>query len=349
MSIDHLQTKIDIYLSVDEFLEDNDINSDDENSDDENSDDGNSDDGGNVTKTTLSNLPDEVVHEIFKRLKYIDMKSLLISIPKFASGIIAYFDFVDNVDFSDFFMKWMIIKKMYSNPNIVKSIISSTKFMKYIKIHSFDILVGAIKSNYLDLTKFLISNGIIDPSVKNNQAIILASQYADENIIELLLNDTRVDPFIRNNEVFIKMVERGYNKIVEILLKDVRCSPYATRTGFNLAIQEGNIEIVKILLKDKFFDPGELCDKAIINAIDYSRGNISIVKILLDDPRFNPGGYNNEAISSSSSRGYIEIVKLLLKDPRVDPTANDNAALKAAIYYGNTKVVQLLQSIKNKK
>ena len=60
------------------------------------------------------------------------------------------------------------------------------------------------------------------------------------------------------------------------------------------------------------------------------QGKIEDVKILLRDKKVDPSDNNNEPIVLASYYGHTQIVKLLLRDPRVDPSVLFNAAVRFA-------------------
>jgi ankyrin repeat protein len=57
-------------------------------------------------------------------------------------------------------------------------------------------------------------------------------------------------------------------------------------------------------------------------------GNLEVVKLFLKNEMFNPNSENNSAIKNAIKNGHFEIVKLLLNDERVDPTVNNNWAIR---------------------
>jgi Ankyrin repeats (3 copies) len=73
-----------------------------------------------------------------------------------------------------------------------------------------------------------------------------------------------------------------------------------------------------------------------------NNGHLEIVKELLKDKRVDPSDDNNYAIRWASENGHLEVVKELLKDKRVDPSANNNEAIRWASQYGHLEVVKEL-------
>ena len=95
-----------------------------------------------------------------------------------------------------------------------------------------------------------------------------------------------------------------------------------------IASDDGQLEMVKILLKDPRVDPSDDNNNSIRRAS--KNGHLEIVKLLLQDPRVDPSDGNNYSIKAASENGHIKIVRLLLKDPRVDPSDDNNYALEKA-------------------
>ena len=58
-----------------------------------------------------------------------------------------------------------------------------------------------------------------------------------------------------------------------------------------------------------------------------NNGNHEVVKLLLEDPRVDPSDRDNTAIGLTASFGRLDVVKLLLDDPRVDPSDHHNFAI----------------------
>ena len=108
---------------------------------------------------------------------------------------------------------------------------------------------------------------------------------------------------------------------------------------FKAAIHNNNIEVVKVLLKDKSIKPEYNRNEAI--AKSSAEGHHHIVKLLLNEPRVNPSDDHNVAIHKSALNGYIEVVKLLINDKRVTDV---NVAITGASFRGQIDIVKLLLS-----
>ena len=126
------------------------------------------------------------------------------------------------------------------------------------------------------------------------------------------------------------------------------------------ATRNGNLDVVKTLLKNPRVDPSFQHQLPLKVAI--SKGYSDIVKILLKDPRgraepcgpkaVDPSAQDQTFIGIAASFGFLKIVKMLLKDPRgraepcgpkaVDPSANNQYALKYASRRKRHDVVKML-------
>ena len=93
----------------------------------------------------------------------------------------------------------------------------------------------------------------IDPSVRNNQAIIDASRSGNDEVIKLLLKDPRVDPRTANNISIFLASRHGYYKTVKTLLswRGLNGEKVDPSSGYDRAIQiasrYGHDEVVKLL------------------------------------------------------------------------------------------------------
>lgn len=125
----------------------------------------------------------------------------------------------------------------------------------------------------------------------------------------------------------------------------------------NLALQfateEGNIEIVKLLLQDPRVDPADEKNLAIIYASQ--NGYFEIVQLLLQDPRVDPSdignvdfNYKNAAITEAFNNNHMKIVDLLLEDPRVvNHLIVDTPLYKYAIRGQHKKIIETTIALKS--
>jgi len=94
---------------------------------------------------------------------------------------------------------------------------------------------------------------------------------------------------------------------------------------FRTEIENGNVEAIMELLEDENIIPAP---EILVLAVQ--QGNAEIVRLLLENGQFNPTSYNNNALGAAIGVGSIDIIGLLLQDGRVDPFARDNLLINAA-------------------
>ncbi len=219
----------------------------------------------------------------------------------------------------------------------------------YIDLHPGDtktfeeILIEALQDvSKQDIAELILTDTNVDPSMRNNIIIIMATHFGHEKIVEFLLKDPRVNPSDRNNQAIILASEFGHESIADLLLNDPRVDPSArnNRAIFS-ASYYNHKNIFKLLLYDPRVDPS--IRNNIIITMESLRGNIYNVKRLLRYPKVNPGALDNQAIiNATQAVGAYKLVELLLKDPRVDPGAQNNKALINASNYLHRGVIELL-------
>lgn len=145
-----------------------------------------------------------------------------------------------------------------------------------------------------------------------------ASEHGLVDLVEFLLQ--RVAP---TNEVLEYAAMNGHLDIVKLLL------PRLQESGGNallLAAEKGHTHVVRLILKDKRFDPTFSNNLAVRRAS--GNGHSETVQELLNDQRVNPGDKRNDAIIWACQRGHLNVVRTLIHDRRVDPSDLNNMALR---------------------
>ncbi|KAJ3317385.1 hypothetical protein HDV06_001675 [Boothiomyces sp. JEL0866] len=241
------------------------------------------------------------------------------------------------------------------------------------RLHSA--LVKSAKMGYTDIVKFILLETKITPGYNSLISAIRSGNY---DIVDLLL-DFAVDPSLSQNEPIREASSRGFSKIVALLLSqplvDPNRAPYKKETALTLAVVNGHVDTVKILLDSPRVDPSvnesmafreaakKDCLQIIELLLDNGKSNFSakqneafrsavvvgnpqIVRLLLNEKSISPSAERNFAIKHAAQMGYYEIVEMLLKDGRVDHQCDDNHPLWRAEMHGQTKVAQLLRSFK---
>ncbi|PRP75982.1 hypothetical protein PROFUN_01698 [Planoprotostelium fungivorum] len=170
----------------------------------------------------------------------------------------------------------------------------------------------------------------------------MAAYRGHTETVQLLLSYPRVDPSVKDNEAIVSAVIEGHSETVRLLLSDSRVDPAAQdNRAIKYAADEGHSETVQLLLSDPRVDPSADDNDAIRGAA--RRGHTETVRLLLTHSRVNPSAKDNEAIRKAASNGhhlvairrasenvFIHTVQLLLADDRLDPSRNDLVIQSAA-------------------
>nr|QBK89623.1 MAG: ankyrin repeat protein [Pithovirus LCPAC001] len=188
--------------------------------------------------------------------------------------------------------------------------------MKNVHIDQKIILLSAAQRGYIDIVKKYINVGMSDNEI--TRLLFIASLYYKPKLMIFLLKDGRANPSKPD-----QFDTSGTNNL-----------------SLTTASLKGNVEIVKLVLMHKKFNPYlKGTNRAIIYAA--RKGHLEVVLILLVDGRIDPSYDDNKAIREASTRGYLEIVKVLLSDSRVDPSIYDKIIIKAVVM-DNVEIVRFL-------
>lgn len=156
----------------------------------------------------------------------------------------------------------LIIANAYGHIEIVKIFLDDERIILSNKLCN-DMIKVASERGYVELVKLMISRHEIK-DLSNNCSIAIACKEKHWLIVELLLNDSRFDPSIK-----------------------VSSDMYGS--ALNYAIVNNNIDIVKKLLDDERVDPSENVNNPIQKAC--LGGSVEIVKLILEHKKFNPNEY----------------------------------------------------------
>jgi hypothetical protein len=140
----------------------------------------------------------------------------------------------------------------------------------------------------IDVMKVLLKDPRVNPSARNNTAIITASRWELLDMMELLMSDPRVNPAARANKALRGSMKANYQR---------------------------SYEVAKMLQRDSRVDPS-VEDNAMVRwAAD--RGDFEMVRMLLKDARVNPSAQDQFALRKAIYKDQSEVVKVLLVDARV--------------------------------
>ncbi|KAJ3089709.1 hypothetical protein HK100_007671 [Physocladia obscura] len=230
---------------------------------------------------------------------------------------------------------------------------------------------------HVEIVSKILKDSRVDPTARNNQALLFAGTIGSLEIVDLLLKDLRIDPTISSEarniwgcrNAFSRACKNGHEAIMERFLQDPRIDPSADRS-IRFAAEKGHFGIVKRLLADPRVDPSDsefnmfhhadivelllhLSNKCVdpASAINmYSRiwypseGMLDLAKQLFRDIhlQIDPSRDNNIAIIDTASLGDLRAVETLLCDRRVDRTANRNLPIRYASRWIHADVIARL-------
>jgi len=189
--------------------------------------------------------------------------------------------------------------------------------------------------NDINMVKFLLNNGRVDPTYKNSKCLDEACAHENKAVVKLLFADGRVVPSNDCNttdpEILQLLVDDG-----RILLNG------AAETLFYYACVDNIPEVVEIFIKDGRLDPSFSRNVCIQQAVD--KDLVDILQMLLDDGRADPTvpdpdlpEYGN-CLRGAVFMDYLTCAKLLLDDGRCDTSE----CMKIACIRGSYDMVKLL-------
>ena len=201
------------------------------------------------------------------------------------------------------------------------------KILHHILLKNIDV-VNLIKSKIDSHPTF---KKLIDLKDINNNEVILGDLYHNRIYIYLNLqiyqrikdglskpnHDTLMSAFMENDIEMIKLLKKN-NEI------------------FILACIMGNIEVVKVFLNDPKLKLKQ-SQRPIVKASQ--NGQLDIVQLLLTDLRFDPSVNHNEALKLATQYEHYDVVQLLLTDERV---VNNEDYLLLLINQGSLNEVRSL-------
>ena len=183
--------------------------------------------------------------------------------------------------------------------------------------------------------------------IPNNRDLQLA---LEENNQIMLARIARAKKFNFNqtnlNYSLITAVSNGNLEIVKLLLKFGANPSYQNNRAIKLASQDGYWRIVEILMRDRRVDPSDNGNIAI--ALASHNGHLAVIERLLQETRVDPTAFNNYAIKYASMYGHLAVVKRLLEDERVQQSVNFvddiSEAIENASINGHLAIVKLLEN-----
>lgn len=160
----------------------------------------------------------------------------------------------------------------------------------------------------------MLADARVDPTARDNGAMIHLAKWGETAVFKLLLEDIRVDPGCDDYKVIRLAAKRGATDIVRLLMADPRVD-FAKHSGELLTSAQG---IDSTLVGTMFI--------AVIDAA----GNKPLIQLLLSDPRTVLNAQDNVALQTAVKQADVDALKTLLASPSTNPAANGNMAIRQA-------------------
>lgn len=156
--------------------------------------------------------------------------------------------------------------------------------INYINPTDFDIEYASLRNNVAIIER-LINIGV-NPSSNENQPIRWAA-LGNPDVVNRLLEDNRVDPSDKNNYAIIAASKCGHLDIVNRLLADSRVNPTdQNNLAIRFAMEYNHLHVVDRLLIDQRIDPSKFDTSIVMGVVKNS--HVDIINKLLLDGRIDP-------------------------------------------------------------
>ena len=213
-----------------------------------------------------------------------------------------------------------------------------------------DFHMSILKNDSKTLKK-LLNSKFVNPAFDHNYFLGFDSKFWIYRFLGGLFKLNTYQKTLKNNTAILSASDKGHTDIVTLLLNDPRVDPTVKKNyAISSAIENGHFDVIKLLLNDSRVQ-GSLEDDTISNALllTIHKGKLNVFEFLLNNTKINPSKNFNHAIILSSRAGKIDFVKLLLNDPRVDPSDDNNSAINLAYHNQYDDCVALLRNDKRVK
>jgi hypothetical protein len=136
----------------------------------------------------------------------------------------------------------------------------------------------------------------------------------------------------------------GRNKnlaALRALLSNPRCRGiFYEKSLLIILSHHGMYSGVKLLLETKRFDEPEICNNALVAAVDH--GHFAVVNLLLAHPNVDPAAHGSKALVNACNQSRWAILQRLLADGRADPMVTNSSVLNNATMFSRYNIVSLL-------
>lgn len=220
----------------------------------------------------------------------------------------------------------------------VSSVMAASMPHQKVTSEALDVLYEAIHNKQPEFVQLLITEGGVDPSTHNSEALRLACAEGNLEVVKALLAHPKVEP--NGHLLWVAAVNRHFD-VLNYLCESTDVLSTAKHENvveaFKYAVMFGDMQTFSRLLHHPAISPAMLSSTILNQAC--AGGHVEMVTALLRDGRVTP---TETSLANASFRGQVEVMRVLLADKRIDPAANDNEALRYACLHGQLEAAKLL-------
>ncbi|KAJ3267715.1 hypothetical protein HDV01_004369 [Terramyces sp. JEL0728] len=209
---------------------------------------------------------------------------------------------------------------------------------------------GAPFGDVSEFVKELLHDPRVDPSARNDLALVKACQNLNFAVCDLLLQDQRVKNTWTALVTLLSQspTKETFTKTTDLakrLLTHPQYNPSVSDNQvFILACKHGMLDLVELLALDQRVDPSADNSIALYYACDLADHlAVQIVKILRKCPRLNPSAENNRVLKKACLLGKTAMVKWLIRDNRLTVENDLEECYAIAAKEGYNDIIDLLQ------
>jgi hypothetical protein len=214
---------------------------------------------------------------------------------------------------------------------------SQNKFLIHESHHPFENLCQCIEQGKIEEAIELTKE--VDYTINGSHIVFLAAKHGHLSLVQYFVALPRID-FLGDNPL-IPACEFGHYEIVEILYKKGVDPSRDICLGIRLAIQNGYLDIVKLLLMDERIDITCRNNYALKKACE--GGHYEVLKHILNNNKSADASVdNNHLLLIACQNNFEKIVKLLFTYPKVKVPVNGRLALQICGKGGSINILKML-------
>ena len=213
-----------------------------------------------------------------------------------------------------------------------------------------DAMMLAADMNQVNILKLLLASGRADPNFADSE--LLHSSILEPNIptIQTLLSDERVASAVTPQDI-AKVAMHGSIELVSIFFdafQGDQVDMYAA--AITSACNKDHMHVVQYVLESiKDFSEelrAQILSPALVNILSFENPigvrKASEIALLLLRAGADPSFDHNAGIYYAATIGHDDVVEIMLRDPRTDPSDVEDRAYCSAVSQGHLNIVQML-------